>query len=177
MRNRHSANMESRRGSLRSGTWRAFLFLPIMILLAACGQSSAPPTEVPATASMTPVSPTPTATFTPTATLTPPPTIRPSPTLALPVARGTDLPNPTTPIDARNAYWVEELGRWGVTERDAGQAAFSPDGELIAIGDWEGTVHLLRSTNGQLVKTLDGLENHRVLELNLDPMVLPWQQD
>ncbi len=93
-----------------------------LLISAGCGGGAAAPTVEPPTSTPPPsATPSPTPTLTPTATAT----------LALPVGAGTLAPSPKQAISASNIADVEEQARWGTGR--IFDAAYSPDGKLIAI--------------------------------------------
>ena len=129
------------------------------ILLTACGAGlSAQPT---ATLAL------PTATLPPTLTSTPEPTFTPTvtPTPRLPVSLGTQMPAPGIAISAENLDQMVELARWGkgvITD-----AAYSPDGKLIAIA----------TTLGVSVYQADTLEEKIYFETNASVNSLAFSPD
>lgn len=58
-------------------------------------------------------------------------TLSPTPTLQLPVLDGTSVPQPAELISPANADRIVQLARWG--KRTVNQAAYSPDGRLLAV--------------------------------------------
>ena len=47
-------------------------------------------------------------------------------------------------INSKSVFWVEELARWEFGDIEGKSAAFSQNGESVAIGDSNGRVFLLR---------------------------------
>jgi len=125
---------------------------------AACGQGTAVPSPT-ATPSPQPSTQTPSPTATSTNT--------PTPVVTLPVSIGTAHPVPLEPIGAGNIDRLTAYATWG----DMGQLsslALAADGSRVAVGTFDGRVHLLPLPSGDPILTLDA-HTTRVWGVALSP--------